>query len=142
LTAIALAAWLQALPVRPCSASTARVVARVALRVAPRYRVPVKLLALVACLESRGRKGVVYRNRNGSCDVGRWQVNCHRCSPQCRERYTPDLRSAGRAARILALGWSICKRKGAWYCPKRWWCRFNPGSKRWCTWATLMWRTR
>jgi len=143
MTALALAAWLQALPVRPCTRSTARVVARVALRVAPKYRVPVKLLALVACYESRGRRSVVYRNTNGSCDIGRWQINCHRCSLQCRERYLPDHRNAGRAARILAAGWWVCKRSpGLWFCPTRWYCRYNSGSRKWCRNITRMWRAR
>jgi len=143
-TTLALAAWLYALPLRPCTRSTAVVVARVALRVAPKYGVSARLLGLVACYESRGRKAVLYRNRNGSCDVGRWQINCPRCSVACRERYLPDHRNAGRAARILRAGrWVCARRPGLWYCRLlRPWCRYNPGSRRWCEAITRMWRPR
>lgn len=134
MTAAALAAWLTALPVRPCYRAQALPVARQALRTARSYGLSPRLLGAVACYESRGERSTVGRNSNGSCDVGRWQVNCHRCSPQCRERYTPDRRNASRAARILRLGKGVCRRHpGLWFCRQgRWYCRYNSGSRRWC----------
>ena len=141
-----MAAWLVALPVRPCYRAQALPVARVALHTARRYGLSARLLGAVACYESRGKRSTVNMNSNGSCDVGRWQVNVPGCFLWGRARYASDRRNAGRAARVLRLGWAVCKRKpGTWYCKaQRPWCRYNPGSKRWCRNVTMMirWRAR
>ena len=143
MTAATLAAWLVALPVRPCFKAHATNVARIALLVGRKSGVSPRLLGAVACYESRGRLRLLHRNVGASCDVGPWQVNCHRCSVQCRERYQPALRNAARAAFILRLGRALCRRRpGLWYCKQgRPHCRYNPGSRRWCRDVTRNWRS-
>ncbi len=148
-----------------CSPAYCRQLAEAILPAARAHQIDPLLLTAVTLHESRARlKPDHLISRTYGFDVGPWQLRCPQTRGSdgigrvsaCLSRFLGARGQLGRsksgrlksrlrrqarqAAKLLSWGRRDC-RAGAkrWYCPRLWWGRYNPGSRRWARSVEKLW---
>lgn len=133
--------YVAALLALGCSYADARPIIRPLKAAAKQHRIDPLLLVAVVAHESRCRNDLVSRNRNGSCDVGAFQINVPGCQIQRVRRFLVRSEGAAQGAKILAMGRARCVSNWDWYCRRgMWWARYNGKSKAWANSIRWKWR--
>ena len=109
----------------------ARVIVRSAITAARSYHVPAYVV-LAAVLKETGGRRVTVTLKDGSCDIGPWQIHTTDCRPAVRIALNVPQASAMSGAALL--DWSRKRCMGSdppKACERSVWALYNAGSKTW-----------